>query len=76
MQSINHNLQRNSATGLFTRTYAANWYENSKKVRQYFSVIRYGEEQAKQLAIEACQAAKRRIPVYADFITVKPLCRS
>jgi hypothetical protein len=76
MQSINHNLQRNSATGragvsLYaksTRTYAANWYENGKKVRQYFSVIRYGEEQAKQLAIEARLAAERHIPVYAEAL--------
>jgi hypothetical protein len=74
MQSINHNLQRNSTTGragvsLYTKgthTYAANWYENGKKVRQYLSVIRYGEEQAKQLAIEARLAAERCIPVYAE----------
>jgi hypothetical protein len=73
-------LQRNSATGqagvsLYTKgtcTYAANWYKNSKKVRQYFSVIRYGEEQAKQLAIEACLAAKRHIPfMLRHFITGK-----
>jgi hypothetical protein len=59
--AINHNSQRNSTIGragvsLYakgTRTYAANWYENGKKVRQYFSVIKYGEDQAKQLAIEA-----------------------
>jgi hypothetical protein len=76
MQSINHNLQRNSTTGragvsLYTkgtRTYAANWYENGKKVRQYFSVIKYGEEQAKKLAIEARLAAERRIPVYAEAL--------
>jgi hypothetical protein len=76
MQSINHNLQRNSITGragvsLYakgTRTYAANWYENGKKVKEYFSVIRYGENQAKQLAIEACLAAERRIPVYAKAL--------
>jgi hypothetical protein len=76
MQSINHNLQKNSTTGhagvsLYakgTRTHAANWYENGKKVRQYFSVIRYGEDQAKQLAIEAHLAAERHIPVYAEAL--------
>jgi hypothetical protein len=61
MHNINQNLQRNFATGqadvsfyIKDCIYAANWYENGKKVRQYFSVIRYSEEQAKQLAIEAC----------------------
>jgi hypothetical protein len=76
MQSINHNLQRNSTTGcagvsLYAKgmcTYAANWYDNGKKVRQYFSVVRYGEEQAKQLAIEARLAAERHIPVYAEAL--------
>jgi hypothetical protein len=69
-------LQKNSATGLagvshYTKgmhIYTANWYENGKKVRQYFSVIQYGEKQAKQLAIEAQLAAKRRIPVYAEAL--------
>jgi hypothetical protein len=76
MQFINQNLQRNSTTGragvsLYAKsicTYAASWYENGKRVRQYFSVVTYGEEQAKQLAIEACLAAKRRIPVYAEAL--------
>jgi hypothetical protein len=31
-------------------------------------VIRYGEEQAKQFAIEARLAAERRIPVYAEAL--------
>jgi hypothetical protein len=73
MQSINHNLQKNSTIrrasvslhAKDTCIYAANWYENGKKVRQYFSVIRYGEDQAKKLAIKAQLAAKRCIPVYA-----------
>jgi hypothetical protein len=39
-----------------------------KKVRQYFSVIRYGEEQPKQLAFQACLAAERRKPVYAETL--------
>jgi hypothetical protein len=76
IQSINHNLQKNSTTGcagvsLYTKdtcTYTANWYENGKKVRQYFSVIRYGEEQAKKLAIEAQLSAERCILVYAEAL--------
>jgi hypothetical protein len=66
MQSINHSLQRNSTTGragvsLYAKgtcTYAANCLENGKKVKQYFRVIKYHEEQAKQLAIEARLAAE------------------
>jgi hypothetical protein len=85
MQSINHNLQKNSATGcagvsLYTKgmcTYAANWYENGKRVRQYFSVIQYGEEQAKQLAFEARLSAERRISVYAEALyNAKPWYKS
>jgi hypothetical protein len=84
MQSINHNLQRNSTTGhagvsLYIKgmcTYAANWYKNGKKVRQYFSVIKYGEVKVKHLAIEARLQRGAYPCMLKHFITVKTLCRS
>lgn len=48
--------------------YAANWYEDGKKVRQSFWVAKYGEVRARELAIEICLAAERRIPVYAEAL--------
>lgn len=75
MQSINHNLHSNSATGRAgvsvykdrNNLYAAHWYENGVKVRKYFGAATYGEE-AYQKAVEARLSAERRIPTYAEAL--------
>jgi hypothetical protein len=58
-------------------TYAAHWYENGKKVRQYFSVARYGEEHAKQLVIEPAWLQKGAfLFMLRHFITAKSWYKS
>jgi hypothetical protein len=70
-QSINQSLQRNSTTGRAgvskykNGMYAANWYENGKKVRKYFKDM--------DKAVQARLEAQRRVPTMLRHYTITEL---
>jgi len=75
MQSINHDLHRNSTSGVAgvtldrNRMWNVHWYENGQRKRKNFSISKYGgTEGAKQAAVNHRKMIEQTVPTYAEAL--------